>query len=304
MQAPSSFSWDYICVVSFLRLISITELELEIPQSGLARFRNRARPIWNILRHALQDFADDECGLRAAALSYYALLSLFPLLLFLIFIAGITIQSSNSQEALVMLAERAIPDLAEPAAILIRQTVAARASFGILGGLGLLWSSSALFTVLTSTFSVIWEAPLRPIWRRRLIGMAAVLALASLFILSLLTRTLSAFDVAQYIGVDPRWINLGVDLGVTTLVTWVLYTWLPNRDIDWRMSLAGAVLAALLWQVAKIGFSAYLAFGLERFGAIYGSLGSVIVLVLWVYFSSVILFFGAEFAAALQVAEQ
>jgi membrane protein len=263
----------------------------------------RIRPAWTVLRHAVQDFGDDECGLRAAALSYHALLSFFPLLLFLIFIAGITIESSNSQQALIMLAERAIPELAGPAANLIRQTVAARASFGILGGLGLLWSASALFTVLTSTFSVIWEAPLRPIWRRRLIGLVSVLALGILFIFSLLTRALSAFDVAEFARIDRRWVNLGVDLGVTTMLTWVLYTWLPNRKIDWRMSLGGAVLAALLWQVAKLGFSSYLAFGLERLGAIYGSLGSVIVLVLWVYFSSVILFFGAEFAAALQTSD-
>ena len=131
-------------------------------------------------------------------------------------------------------------------------------------------------------------------------GLLTVLALAILFIFSILLRTFSAFNLQDYLPISQQWINMGIDFTLTVLLLWVLYTWLPNRSINFRAALSGAVIAAALWQVAKAAFSLYLSFGLERFGAIYGSLGSVIVLVLWVYFSSIILFLGAEFAASLQ----
>ncbi len=271
----------------------------------LRSFREKLPP-WldrglRVIMRSLRDFSEDECALRAAALSYHALLSFFPLLLFLLFIAGVVIRTGGTQDALLSYVERAVPALAEPATRVIQRTIAASASFGLLGAAGLLWTASALFAVLTSTFNVIWIAKPRSLWRRRLIGLLSVLALAILFIFSLLLRTLAAFEVFNGDALARRWINLAADLGVTVILSWILYTWLPNRKIDWRASLSGAVLAALLWQVAKTAFGIYVRFGLERFGAIYGSLGSVIILILWVYFSSLIFFYGAEFAAALQL---
>lgn len=264
------------------------------------RLQDRLSPAQRILADTLRAFSEDECGLRAAAMSYHALLSVFPLLLFLLFFAGIAIGTGDTQQVLLTFINHAIPELADPATRLIERTIAARASFGLLGAAGLLWSASALFAVLTSTFNVIWDARPRPLWRRRLIGVVAVLALAILFIFSLLIRALSAFELVTSGALSQQWVNHGADMGVTIVLSWILYTWLPNRKVDWRFSLSGAVLAALLWQVAKTAFSFYLSFGPDRFGAIYGSLGSLIVLVLWVYFSSMILFFGAEFAASLQ----
>lgn len=258
------------------------------------------RKPYQVVAHTLSSFGEDECGLRAAALSYHVLLSIFPLLLFLLFIAGRVIQSGNTQQVLLSYVDRAFPQLAAQVTDLIRQTVAASTSFGIIGAAGLLWSASALFTVLTGTFNVIWEAEPRALWRRRLMSIVSVLALAVLFTFSLLVRTLTAFDFGSASTLGEQWLSLGADLIVTIILLAVLYLWLPNRSVDWRAALSGAVLASLLWQVAKTAFSIYLSFGVDRFGAIYGSLGSVVVLVLWIYFSSLILFLGAEVAAALE----
>lgn len=253
-----------------------------------------------LLAKTIKAFSDDDCALRAAALGYHALLSFFPMVLFLLFIASVVISTGDTQTVLLDYIHRAIPQLAEPASSFIDRTISASASFGLLGAAGLLWSASAMFSVLTSTFSVIWEAKPRSLWRRRLMGLLTVLALAILFIFSLLMRTFSAFDLQDYLPISQQWINLGIDFTITLLLLWALYTWLPNRSIHFRAALSGAVIAAGLWQLAKAAFSLYLSFALERFGAIYGSLGSVIVLVLWVYFSSLIFFLGAEFAATLQ----
>lgn len=253
-----------------------------------------------VISDTMRNYGEDECGLRAAALAYYALLSLFPLLLFLIFVTSVLIEAGGIRDALTQYVERAVPQLAVPATDLLERTIESSTSFGVLGALGLLWTASAVFTVLSSTFNVIWEAKPRSLWRRRLIGLVSVLVLAIMFIFSILVRTLLAFDLASYTPLGRNYLNTGVDLGITIVLSWILYTWLPNRKVDFRASLAAALFTALLWQAAKIGFGLYLSTGLERFGAVYGSLLSVIVLVVWVYISSVILFLGAELGATLQ----
>lgn len=256
--------------------------------------------VLDVVTDSLQEFSEDECSLRAAALSYYTLLSLFPLLLFLIFITSLVIEAGGTREALIRHAERAIPELAVPATDLLERTIEASTSIGVLGALGLLWTSSAVFAVLSSTFSLIWEAQPRSLWRRRLVGLTSVLVLALLFLFSIVARTLVAFDLTPYTPLARRSLNTVIDLAVTGVLSWILYTLLPNRRINMRASLAAAAFTALVWQGAKVAFGLYLSTGLEQFGFVYGSLVSVIVLVLWVYLSSVILFLGAEFGATLQ----
>lgn len=266
-----------------------------------SRLPTPLRTVVDVVADSLQEFSEDECGLRAAALSYYTLLSLFPLLLFLIFITSVVIEAGGTREALINYAYRAIPELAVPATDLLERTIDSSTSFGVLGALGLLWASSGVFAVLSSTFSLIWEAQPRSLWRRRLVGLTSVLVLALLFLFSILARTLVAFDLTMYTPLARRSLNTLADLAITGVLSWILYTLLPNRRIDARASLAAAGFTALVWQAAKAAFGLYLSTGLERFGAVYGSLVSVIVLVLWVYLSSVILFLGAEFGATLQV---
>lgn len=253
-----------------------------------------------LMADTVREFGEDECSLRAAALAYYALLSVFPLLLFLIFVASVLIEAGGIRDALAQYVERAVPQLAGPAIDLLERTIESSTSFGVAGVIGLMWTASGVFTVLSSTFNVIWEASPRSLWRQRMIGLVSVLTVAIMFIFSILARTLLAFDLAEYTALGAQSVNTGVDLGVTIILTWILYTWLPNRKVEVRASLSAALFSALVWQVAKFAFGLYLNTGLERFGAVYGSLVSVIVLVLWVYISSLILFLGAEFGAALQ----
>jgi YihY family inner membrane protein len=99
--------------------------------------------------------------------------------------------------------------------------------------------------------------------------------------------------------VIPQWLNLTVGLVVTILLFWLVYHWIPNIQEDTRATLGGGILAAILWQAAKTVFAVYLASGLTNYGAIYGSLASVIALILWAYISALILFIGALFAESL-----
>lgn len=251
-------------------------------------------------KEALVSFTADECSLRAAALAYYSLLSLFPLLLFLVFLGGIVLSAGTTLQSVQGYVSRLSPQLAQTVNPVISQTVRARGSIGLIGGIGLLWAASAIFSVLSSTFNVIWDVPQRGFVVRRLIGVIAVILTATLFVVSLLARTVVTLTLPPEAPWAGRFLNAGLDFAATAAICWLLFTVLPNQRVHARSALYGALLAAALWQVAKAGFSIYLTSGLSRLDLVYGSLASVVVLVLWVYFSSLILFMGAELAAALE----
>lgn len=259
---------------------------------------------WNhvitLLKETLVAFGEDECSLRAAALAYHSLLSLFPLLLVLVFLGGMVLSGGNTLQTVQDYVARISPQLGQTVNPVIAQTVRARGSIGLIGAIGLLWSASAIFTVLSSTFNIIWDARPRPLIYRRLVGLIAVVLTVLLFVFSLLTRTLAAFALPAQGALTKNLLNAGLDFSATVLICWLLYTLLPNGRVHIPSSLSGALLAAVLWQGAKTGFSIYLTSGLTRLDLVYGSLASVVVLVLWVYFSSLILFLGAEFAATLE----
>lgn len=257
------------------------------------------RDVASTVKEAFASFGEDECSLRAAALAYHTLLSLFPLLLFLVFVGSELLSGGDTLPAVESLVRRLAPQAASTVNSVIAQTVRSRGPIGLIGGLGLLYSASAIFAVLSSTFNVIWGARRRPIWRRTLIGLLAVLLVVLLFVFSLFTRIVGALDLVPTGGL--AWLGSSLDFWVTLIACWVLYIWLPNDRVIWWAALGGAVLAASLWWVAKIGFGIYLTAGLAHMDLVYGSLASVVILVLWVYFSSLILFAGAELAAAIQL---
>lgn len=258
------------------------------------------RAIYAFVREIIAKFAEHEIALRASALAFSALLSLFPLLLFILFLTTQFVQDIGAREALSSYLGRVIPQLAGTVDLALEEVFRSSTSLGIVAGLGLLWTASAVFTILSTTFNIIWDARPRPFWQRRLIGLLAVLALAILFVFSLLIRTVDAFRFGADSVLGLRGVNLAVDLGVTLVLSWVLYYVMPNRKVNPLAALAGAAVAAVFWQAAKAGYSVYLEYAIARFDLIYGSLGSVVVVLLWMYFSSLILFVGAEVAARLQ----
>jgi membrane protein len=253
-----------------------------------------------IIGGMIKRIAKNEIGIRAASIAYSGLFSIFPLLLFLVFLGSQFLESEEARTALNNTLSEVLPAASETVQQVVEQTIDARGSIGLIAGIGLLWSASTLFNQLTTSLNVVWNASPRPFWRRRLIALISVLTIAILFLLSI---TFSALAVIRFPGegtVLSGWLNSSVGLAVTILLFWVMYHGIPNTPVKIWASFGGAMLSALLWQAAKGIFAWYLASGLNNYGAVYGSLASVIALVLWVYISALILFIGAEFGAALQ----
>jgi membrane protein len=246
----------------------------------------------------------------AAAMAYYAFLSLFPLLIFLVAAAGVILQDQRVYNQIrIMLADVA----PLPSQLLIKtfdEVFQLNTPVGIIALATLLWSGIGFLSALSHHISQAWpDARMRTFLGMRVMGlkMAGVLLLLIIVsvVISLAADLLPKFPVIvpelRALIESPNWrlfSNL-VPLFASFLLFLALYKWVPNTHVTWRASFFGALLASIAWQVVTAGFSWYLGSGLATYQVIYGSLGSVVATLFWVYLSNVIAVFGAHLAAAV-----
>jgi membrane protein len=260
---------------------------------------------------SIQEFGADRCTHMAAAISYYALFSLFPLLIFMVSIFGIFLQSSSLQEDLIDKVLEFIPLTSDEGRNEVSQAIGGIAGISIplsiVGLLGLAWSASALFGAIRTSLNVAWDIETsRHFVKQKLLDLGMVAGVGVFFLLSIGTTGL--LRTTQEASSDI----LG-PLSSNTAVFWrtipylmpaifsfgafmVLYRLVPNAPIKIGDIWPGALIAAISFEIIKNGFSFYLAnFG--RYDVIYGSLGAVVALLFWMYLSAVVLLFGAEVAS-------
>lgn len=264
----------------------------------------QVRRSYDFTRVVIDSFAEDECTLRAAALAYYGLFSIFPLLLFLIYLATNVLTTTEAQVAVNTFLEQILPFKPERLQTIIDQVLASRSSIGLLGLAGLLWSGSAVFAVLEAALTVIWGGDPRAFWSRRLIAAISVILLSGLFIAYL------------YFGPILSWLLPSPTLLISSILSQLLgfilllticallFRIFPNRTVRWGSAINGAIVTALLIQIARFFFDLYLGLAFQNFGLIYGSLAWIVALALWAYLVAVLFFFGAEVGAQLEEREQ
>jgi membrane protein len=260
---------------------------------------------------SIQEFGADRCTHMAAAISYYALFSLFPLLIFMVSIFGIFLQSSSLQEDLIDKVLEFIPLTSGEGRNEVKDAIDAIAGISIplsiVGLLGLAWSASALFGAIRTSLNIAWDIETsRHFVKQKLLDLGMVAGVGVFFLLSIGTTAL--LRTTQEASSDI----LG-PLSSNTAVFWrtipylmpaifsfgafiVLYRFVPNAPTKISDVWPGALIAAISFEIIKNGFSFYLAnFG--RYDVIYGSLGAVVALLFWMYLSAVVLLFGAEVAS-------
>jgi membrane protein len=242
----------------------------------------------------------------AAALSYYTAVSIAPLLVLVVVIVGFFLGDQAAQSQLVGQLQGAMG--AEGAQFL--QTVLENAQqptlasiAGILSLLTLLWGSTNVFSQLQNSLNKIWDVapkPGRGLWgmiKARFLSFTLVLGIAFLLLVSLVISsvltTLSTWGQGWLPGADWLWqgVTFVVSFAVVTLLFAAIYKVLPDAEIAWRDVWLGSAVTALLFTVGKTLLGWYLA----NAGSAYGAVGSLVVFLLWVYYSAQILFLGAEF---------
>jgi len=267
--------------------------------------------IFEVVRGAVRGWAEDRAASMGAAIAYYTVFSLAPILLLVIAIAGLAFGDQAAQGALVgNLSDVIGTEGAQALQALIKQ-----AAVGAAGPIATVVSlatmtlaATAVLAELQSALKVVWKVEAKPgrkiiiALKYRLLCLAIILgcglllgaSLAASTAITILSGYLSAVHEAlpYILGV----FNVCVTLGMTTVLFGMIFKILPDAPIEWRDVWAGAAVTAVLFTVGKHLLSLYI--GGKHVTSVYGAAGALVIILLWVYYSTQILLFGAEITKA------
>lgn len=266
------------------------------------------KTIWDLLKETVSEWSKDKVSLLAAALAYYTVFSLAPLLIIVIAIASLVFESEavkgeivgQIQELVGSNGAQFIKTAIENASKPTTRTIAS-----IINLVVLLFGASGVFAQLQETLNTIWSVQPKPglgvikIIQNRFLSFTMVLGIGFLLLVSLAfgaaLTALFNFLSKSIPGIDFFWqiANHIFSFVVITLLFALIYKVLPDVKLAWSNVSIGAAIASVLFTIGKSLFGIYL--GNSSFSSTYGAAGSPIIVLAWVYYSAQILFFGAEF---------
>jgi membrane protein len=272
----------------------------------------RIKSLCSVTIRAALDWWGDNCLRLAASLAYYTALSLAPLLLLIVGLTGMVLGREQVATQLAAQLEGLMGPAGRELVTSILTTTSPKGGTWatVVGLVTLVIGATAVFGELQATMNLIWEvrpAPTGGVWaglwawfKARVFSLALVFALAFLLLVSLVVSAALAGASALFWGPEQallsRLLEMAVSLLVLTLGFSLLFTYVPDAEIRWRDVWPGGVMTAVLFTVGKTAIGYYL--GYASVGSAYGAAGSMVVLLVWVYYSALIVFFGAEFTHA------
>lgn len=279
--------------------------------SILAQAGRRVRRIGFGFKGTFVRFTRERGFESAAALSFYGLFSLFPLLVMLISGMSFFLESQAAQRQVLRTLFRFVPENAQP---LIKQNIVSvlesRGSMSIAGLVGLLWAASGVFNGLARNLERAWPSGgLRNVIKRRAIAAAAVIILFVLLALLFALQSVIAYlatSIRLPVGI-PFLAEEGIlttsAIGVylfAVLAVSSLYRWTPKAHVRWRHAAIGSFFAVTIGQLFTYLFGWYLSAGLGRYNLVYGSLSSILVFMFWMFCMNTVLLFGGHLSAQFE----
>jgi membrane protein len=266
------------------------------------------KELWSFLRETFSEWSKDNCLSLGAALAYYTMFSMAPLLVLIIAIAGLALGRTAAQGEIVARVQQEVgPNIAQMVEGMITQLTSPRSGLvaTVTSLVTMVFGASGVFGQLQSSLNLIWSAPprhastVRNILRRRLSTFGMILVIGFLLLLSMVVTALISAVYQRIVeqlpllgGFLPA-INFFVSFALVTTLFAAIFKVLPDVRIEWRDVWLGAAVTALLFTVGKALIGMYL--GRAGVGSVYGAAGSLVVLLLWIYYSAQIFFIGAEF---------
>ncbi len=256
-------------------------------------------PVFLLLYRVGQEVGRDRVGDLAAGMAYFAALSIFPLLLGVVAVLGFFLPSETIRDQLISLVQQNLPGATDLLRANIERIIEVRNTLGIVSIIGLFWTGSGFFGALGRAVNLAWDITVLRPWVKRK-GRELLMALGTgVLLLVSLGITLAISIVRQ---LDLPIGNLAVYGGrvLAFLLAFgifvLIYKYLPNARISWRAVLPGALLVAVLFEIARTAFTIYLT-DFANYEIAYGPIASFIILLVWIYYSSFIILFGAEFSS-------
>ena len=273
------------------------------------------KKLWKVLKNSFKGFSNDRITKMSSSLSYYTLFSMAPLLIIIISLSGIFLGQDAAQGKIY---DQLSNFIGSNAASQL-QTMIQNASLSgksklaaIIGIVTLIVGATTVFAQIQDTINYIWGIKPKPkkgwlnFLKNRFLSFSVIIGLAFLLLVSLTLSTIVDTFSASLKAHFPQItvvllyvINTVITLLLTALIFGTIFKVLPDAKIRWRDVITGAITTAVLFMLAKFGISFYIS--KSNVGSTYGAAGSLVILLLWVYFSAMILYFGAEFTKAYAV---
>lgn len=304
----------------------VTSSETKLPVASKDNILGIPRAIWMLIRRGpgsiaallmetVDDWYKDNAPRLGAALAFYTLASLAPLLIVVVAIAGAVFGRQAAQGQLVYQIRDMVGHRGAEAIQAVLQSAQQPDTGGIataLGVLVLLFGATTAVTELRSALNQIWDVPqasgnslaqgILDLLRERFFALILVMVVGSLLLMSLFVNTLVSTLGAVFSDALPvpevviQLVNFAVSFVVITVLFGAIYKFVPDVEISWEDVGVGAAFTSLLFSLGKIVIGLYLA--RSGLASPFGAAGSLVVLLLWVYYSAQVFFFGAEFTQA------
>lgn len=264
---------------------------------------------WKLLKQAAIDFITDHGIKFSAALSYYTIFSMGPILIIIISLTGIFFGREAVQGKVY---EQINQVVGNSAALQIQNIIQnieqsqLSTSGAVIGVIILLVGATGIFTEIQDSINFIWSIKAKPkkgflkLIINRLISFSLIISIGFLLLVSLLInamvellhdRLIRIFDDASVYIFHA--INYGILLAVITILFAIIFRVLPDATIRWRDAMLGALFTAVLFLIGKFVIGLYLSW--SSIGVTYGAAASIVLILIWVYYTSIIVYFGAEF---------
>lgn len=278
---------------------------------SLMSIKKRIESAYSFTRIVYEDFIRDNGSLMAAAVSFYTFLALVPLALIAVAIVGYVLGSPERAQEIVLqyLREAGVSDGSQVTDV-VREVVLGRGIAAAVSLAILLWSGTTAVANLTKAVNIVWDVQeTRGFIQTRFLAAGVLLLLGILlgisFAITVFMSWIRGLD-REVFGIRPGelpfiWEFLGYLLPVLVSITTftIFYRVMPNIRVKLKVALTGGVFAGLLWELAKVAFNYYVG-NIADYSRIYGSLGGIILLLVWIYYSAIVTILGAEVASVWQ----
>ena len=265
--------------------------------------------VFALAKETVAKFSQDNGNILAAALAYYTLFSIFPLILGLVAIAGFAVPQNGARDHFIQAIASQFPGSDAFIETTVRQVIQGRGAAGIIATIGLIWSASGVFGALTLSLDrITGSRQPRGFVGSTLLALGLVFGVGALFIFSLVVSALLGIAFSTRLPVVGLSLSeipalyplvaFVVPMVVTFFALGFLYHFVPSEHMPWNDVWPGAIIAATAFEVAKQLFAIYLG-TIANFNAVYGSIGAVIGLLTWAYYASIVVLIGAEFNVVL-----
>ena len=271
--------------------------------------------LWTVLKDSFKGFGNDKVTKLSGSLAYYTVFSMGPLLVVIISLCSIFLGHEAAEGKIFSQLNTFV---GQDTALQLQQIIKNASIEGkghfaaVIGIITLLIGATTVFADIQDSINKIWGIKPKPkkgwlkMLQNRFLSFSVIASLGFLLLVSLGISTIIEAFISSFRAKYPDVavvfvyiLNLLLTLGITALIFAVIFKVLPDAQIKWRDVMAGAIATAILFMLGKFGISFYI--GKTNVGSTYGAAGSLVILLLWVYYSSIILYFGAEFTKAYAI---